>query len=100
MGSKLHIERLQSCLLRPGDKKSQKSQFYELSMWFHRVLGSKPPIFQYLQGLGPEQESNVLPILAGKGDKNQDPYLEGVKTRFSLILRADPDDEISVYPKG
>ena len=55
-------------------------------MWFHRVLGSKPPIFQYLQGLGPEQESNVLPILAGKGDKNQDPYLEGVKTRFSPIL--------------
>ena len=57
-------------------------------MWFHRVLGSKPPIFQYLQGLrlGPEQESNVLPILAGKGDTNQDPYLEGVKTRFSPIL--------------
>ena len=55
-------------------------------MWFHRVLGSKPPICQYLQGLGPEQESNVLPILAGKGDKNQDPYLEGATSRISRIL--------------
>ena len=42
--------------------------------------------FQYLQGWLPGQDSNILPILAGKGDKNQDQYLEGGKTIFLEIL--------------
>ena len=42
--------------------------------------------FQYLQGWLPGQDFNVLPILAGKGDKNQDQYLEGGESMFLLIL--------------
>ena len=40
----------------------------------------------------------IANILAGKGDKNQDPYLEGVKTRFSLILNGSCSTVATVLP--
>ena len=51
MGSKLHIERVQSCFLRPGDKKTQKSQFYECFHVVSSVSGPKPPNISKFAGL-------------------------------------------------
>jgi len=63
MGSKLHIERVQSFSLRPGDKKPENSKFYERFMWFHRFLGRNR---QYLVRLGRIKLQEIFQDLEGR----------------------------------
>jgi hypothetical protein len=87
MGSKLHIEPFQSCFLRPGDKKSQKSQFYERFQCGFIDFGPETANISIFAGLRENNTSNILSngcrkcwqysisILAGiKNHTFRDPY--------------------------
>jgi hypothetical protein len=94
MGSKLHIASngFKAVLFATWRQKSQNSQFYERSMWFQLspVSGSKPPIFQYLQGSGKtippiyivQYLQDMLAIFNIHTCRDQKPYI-----RRSLTLK-------------
>jgi hypothetical protein len=90
MGSKLHIERLQSCFLPTWrQKKVRKVNFMNVSMWFHRFRARNRQYFniEYWQGSGKNNTSKVqyivqylqemLAILNIHTCRDQKPYIRG-----------------------